>query len=920
MATSFHHATLSLGQQTASMSPLYQRRGAPEIGHSIELMPNPDFVFPARSVEASPSLDSWNVLNRRPQSSQQSMPPPPVPSIGARGHRSRASRGSVALPDFSFNPSAAPAPASTSLATPPHSPGLPSPGTPSRAIGHRRGGSEFIGGDGKGGAGLLSTSPTKGEATMVAPAESSRLGPPAGGRGHRHRRSGAISCHDLQSIMQPIEAGNLHRGGSAPATPLDNEPKPFFGHAQSRRPASQADFRSYSPEQTRSSASDSPPRVVPRVRVGFSDRVEYIRPLSTISSETESSMSTIRGGHSVSGSLSSVISLGTSSPLSTRMARLPLQTTFEDESTKARPQSSGNILDSMTRDRQELHASSNEAERPKSAVSTPVSDCPPSSATSDVKSPKRRSFGWWDAKKPTHVLRSSISEPSLLPLPPASPDSIDGPEFTTLGEELAGSEAQKKSKKSKLWTRGLISRKSKSHNNLKRPLAERSPTPPPPLPSRPSFEASTLPDEPPMDEVQSFEPDFDDDQTVTIVNEESRHSMSISPWRNRVHADSDPISPVIDLDAALGPFRTPILIANSRGSSITSQSRPRRSMHSTGFSSSLNHRRTESAPELVPFDMRTAKLTPTSAMPDVFEEEDEEAAEAVELASSPGSELPSPAYEEMDAVFSTPEQKVVEDDITTPRRPSAQSRTSPLARAASGSPLSSSVIAQRRSSVEVVEDFEEPRASSLGRDSDSTVTPPMTANDEKAPRPLMSLQLPLPQQPIMTPDTLTASSSSSRQFSNSQVSLNTPRLNTATSSARSVTFGEPGPAVRMSVDDVPSLSSSRSTMTNPPQYPWAIAGAGASGPRSEGRKSSVGSAPSIDEARWRSKRASVASLSRLVGVKSKLSIETRPQSQHMTCSNSSLSPSKNKKKQNRLSKLMQFWKKQPEGSRRDSIT
>jgi hypothetical protein len=452
---------------------------------------------------------------------------------------------------------------------------------------------------------------------------------------------------------------------------------------------------------------------------------------------------------------------------------------------------------------------------------------------------------------------------------------------------------------------------------LKRPVLERTPTPPPPLPSRPSFEASTLPDEPAMDESQSFEPDFDDDQTVTIVNEESRNSLGIAPWRNRLHTDSDPMSPVIDLDAALGPFRTPSFGANSRGSPANTQPRPRRSMHSIGFSSSMNHRRTESAPELVPFDMRTAKLTPTSAMPDVFEEEDEEAAEAVELASSPGSEVPSPAYEEMDAVFGTPGQKVVEEDITTPRQPSARTGPSPPARTASGSTLSSSTTVQRTSQVEVVEDYEEPRASSLGRDSNSTITPPMTAEDEKAPRPLMSLQLPLLQQPIMTPDTLTASSISSRQFSNSQVSLNTPRLNTATSSARSVTFGEPGPAVRMSVDDVPSLSSSRSTMTNPPQYPWTMAGASA--PRSEGRKSSVGSAPSIDEARWRSKRASVASLSRLVGVKSKLSIETRPQSQHMISSNSSMSPSKNKKKQNRLSKLMQFWKKQPEESRRDSI-
>ena len=764
----------------------------------------------------------------------------------------------------------------------------------------------------------MSTSPTKGDAVLTAPSAPSRLGPPAGGRGHRHRRSGAISCHDLQAIMQPKEPSNGNRGGSAPATPLESEPKPFFGHPQSRRAASQADFRSSSPEQTRTSISDSPPRVVPRVRVGFSDRVEYIRPLSTISSETESSMSTIRGGHSVSGSLSSVISLGTSSPPSTRIARLPLQTTFEDESSKVRPQSSGNILDSMTRDRQEMHANLEENERPKSAVSTPASENPPSSTASDVKSPKRRSFGWWESKKPTHVLRSSISEPSLLPSPPTSPDTLDSPEIAALGEELAGSESEKqsKSKRTRSGIRSFISRKSKSHGNLKRPVMERTPTPPP-LPSRPSFEASALSDEPPADEAEtepaetSFEPNFDIDETVTIVNEESRPNLAVTPWQNRLHADSDPMSPVIDLDAALGPFRTPHFGANSRGSPAKSQPRPRRSMHSLGFQSSMNHRRTESAPELVPFEMRTAKLSPTAVMPDVFEEEDEEAAEAeAELASQPSSGMPTPAVETEESALGI---NIPEDASATPRRPIAQRRPSPPVRAASGSTLSPSTTSQRLSQVEVVEDFEEPRASSLGRDSDSTITPPLTAEDEKNSRPLMSLQLPLPQQPIMTPETLTGSSFSSRQFSNSQVSLSTPRLGTATSSineARLISFGEPGPSVRMSVDDVPSLSSSRSTMTNPPQYPWMVGGNG-SGPSSEGRKSSVTSIPSMDEARWRSKRASVASLSRLVGVKSKLSNETRPQSQHIMSTNSSLSPSK-KKKQNRLSKLMQFWKKQPD--------
>ncbi|KIW03423.1 uncharacterized protein PV09_05195 [Verruconis gallopava] len=918
MTNSFHHPTPSLGEQTASVEPLYQRRGAPETGHSIELLPNPDFVFPAQSSEASPSLDNWNALNRRPQSSQQNTP---LPSSGPRTHRSR---GSAALPDFVFNPSAASASASRSLVTPPHSPILPSPTTPSRALGHRRGGSEFIGGDGKGGAGLMSTSPTKGDVALPVSSTSGRLGPPAGARGHRHRRSGAISCHDLQAIMAPKESMPGNRGGSAPATPLEGDTKPFFAHPQ-RRVASQADFRS-SPEATRTDSTDSPPRAVPRVRVGFSDRVEYIRPLSTISSETESSLSTIRG-HSVSNSLSSVISLSASSPPSSRVvARLPLQTTFEGDRSTSRPQSSGDVLDVASSNKQEFHVQwdSSNNERPKSAASTPASECPPSlSASTESKSPKRRSFGWWESKKPTHVLRSSISEPSLLPSPPTSPDSVESTAYAALGEELSNAnvEKQPKSKKSKSWTRSFISRKSRSHGNLKtKPIQGRAPTPPPLSNETPAPEMMPSPANAPavFDVEDTFEPNFDIDETVTIVTEEPRPNLSLTPLVNRLHADSDPMSPVIDLDAALGPFRTPQFGANSRGSPAKSQPRPRRSMHSLGYQASLNHRRTESAPELVPFELRNTKLTPTTTMPDVFEEEDEEAAEEAVAPSKPSAAAPTIANDDAESAPGIKADDLKDDAETPTRKPSQLIQPTSAGSAASGIAIMPSMSSQRVSSaVEVVQDHEEPRASSLGRDSDSTITPPLTAEDEKAPRPLMNLQLPHPSQALMTPDTLTASSFSSRHFSNSQVSLSTPRLGTATSSMtdnRSISFGDAGPPVRMSVDDVPSLSSSRSTMTTPPQFPFMFGGS--YGSSSEGRKSSVASIPSLDEARRRSKRASVASLSRLVGVKSKLSIETRPQSQHIM--STSMSPVKTKKT-NRLSKLMHFWKKQPSGSRRGSL-
>jgi hypothetical protein len=596
------------------------------------------------------------------------------------------------------------------------------------------------------------------------------------------------------------------------------------------------------------------------------------------------------------------------------MVRPPLQAALE--SSKTQSHSPGNILEAMAKDKQEFQVQLDEDNRPESAASTSGSEHLPSTAVPEAKSPKRKSFGWWESKKPHHVLRSSISEPSLLPSPSTSPDSFDSPGYATLGEELANADSDKqaKSKKSRSWTRSLISRKSKSHGNLKtRPMYDRVPTPP--LPGKLSLEApSDSTEETQVDQQETFEPNFDIDETVTIVTEESRPSLNLTPWKNRLHADSDPMSPVIDLDAALGPFNTPSFGANSRGSPAKSQPRPRRSMHSLGYQASMNHRRTESAPELVPFDLRGAKLAPTATMPDVFEEEgEEEAAQEMDVGSKPNSATPTPA-EETEFAFGISINEDTKDDSATPTRKLAESShlqpLPPVGTASYNSLSLSSSSSQRASTVvEVVEDFEEPRASSTTRDSDSTITPPLTAEDEKAPRPLMNLQLPMPQQPLMTPESLTASSFSSPHFSNSQVSLSTPRLGTATSSMtdnRSISFGEPGPAVRVSVDDVPSLSSSRSTMTTPPQYPLMFASS--HGPGSEGRKSSITSIPSLEEVRRRSKRASVASLSRLVGVKSKLSIETRPQSQHIM--STTMSPRKTNKGK-RLSKLMQFWKKQP---------
>ena len=86
---------------------------------------------------------------------------------------------------------------------------------------------------------------------------------------------------------------------------------------------------------------DQRPRPVTRNRVGFSDTLEFIpRPLSLVSSDTSSTM-TARPGHSVSGSISSIISVSNldrdpSSHISLASSRAPYD---------SRPSTAGAVLE-----------------------------------------------------------------------------------------------------------------------------------------------------------------------------------------------------------------------------------------------------------------------------------------------------------------------------------------------------------------------------------------------------------------------------------------------------------------------------------------------------------------------------------------------------------------------------------------------
>lgn len=881
-------------QSTAVGSPLYQRRRSN--AGSVELLPNPDFTFPQRAPDSLLHDDSAPAPNALPKMLQQ------VPS-GRRGSSHALRQKSVsALPDFSFNPAG---PQKQPTTTPPHSP-MVSPTTPSRPVGHRRGGSEFIGGDGKtgGAATLLSSSPTKSDGMMAA-AANLRPGPPAGRRGHAHRRSGAISSHDLSAIMRPAESNPHPRAGSAPVTPLEGD-QFIFGHSVNKS-ISQPSLRDtgFFPDDPNS----SPRRPPSRARVGFSDKVEYIRPLSTISSETETSLSTIRG-HSATGSLSSIVSAGTSSPASAR-SRPSLGTTMEND---GRPSTAGAVLDMYNHKPAGFGSDVFNRKRPMSAVSPTSPDSTAIPPSPQILAKRRGFFRFESRRNDTAVtsLPTSASDPALsasLESPLSSPLTEDESVVDCSDKSKSVSrKSHRKPRKVKSWANSIISRKGKKSMKSKRKAQL---TPQETLDVEDSSDSSDF----------DFEANFDVDNTVTIVNEDDaparKPEPSIASWKPRelTRVNSDTMNPVIDLDAALGPFNTP------HGASPRNQQRGfgahRRAMHSAG-GLQQNHRRTESAPELVPFELRATAVGTTSAMADVFEEEEPE-----DDSTDKGLNSPSSSKEEEDEEVEEPKIQVVEAaetqsgpainwnfndglGIKRSERTRVEPDTEPLSPLQVPRPFSNGNGSQQSlhvSPVEVVEDYEEPRTSSLTHSSDSTVTPQLSVHEVKEAQPIMKIPLPLPEQSLRTPDTF-ASSFSSPDFRSSQASLDTPRLGTAASSVTdyrampSPHFGEPGPELRVSVDDVPSLSSSRSTMTN--HFPLMS-------PRRPGeRSSSLCSAPSEIEQRRR-KRSSIASLSRLInsssfGEKSKLSIEQRPHSEY-------LEPAKDsKKKHKRLSKLMQFWK------------
>lgn len=411
-------------------------------------------------------------------------------------------------------------------------------------------------------------------------------------------------------------------------------------------------------------------------------------------------------------------------------------------------------------------------------------------------------------------------------------------------------------------------------------------------------------------------------------------STDISSWvprRVQKPAEESITSPIIDLDAALGPFNTPSgrdpeWDEFTRGAGPASRAKRMHSaagMGNFGGPGMHYHRRAASSPEFENPRFGIRHLNSSSTMADVFEEDEEDEWEDAKAASDKASLT---KIEDDDQGNSGIDIKVMDvEDVTVDqatewtleeaskrglkRKGSGLSESdrrqaiSSIPSLNSGNPLKDEVILEETmNAVEIADDSIPPRPDSGARSSDSTPTPPLQPKSAKdlAPVDIQSFSV---QSPYLTPTSPHSTTQSPFPSPRSPFSYDTQRISTAPSSIaddggfQSLLLGEPGPELRMSVDDVPSLTSSNSTMTRDSTILPMVHGA----KFRDGQRSA-----SLSSATATRKRSSIASLSRLIssshGERSKLSIEYTAPSTMETDRKERASKGK------RISRMMQFWK------------
>lgn len=910
----------------------------------------PDFTFPARTSMSAPSSLSKST-GRRHQSAID------IPKIGLGVDYSDFTMPPAALPDFSFNPGNSLSPESTNRrARPPplpdfsFNPAIPpavdssrlspsfaphSPRTAPNHMGHRRGGSEFVGGSLKSGdpITLMSTSPTKPESGFASPALLPSSGPRRHQRGHSHRRSGAISSHDLSLILQ-ASPNPSSRGSSAPASPAGcDEQRAFPNVMDQKTTETTATDAGETTAEQEESVIDKPsqslpnlsPKPVTRARVGFSDTLEFIpRPLSLVSTDTAS---TVRPGHSVSGSISSVVSIANSTYLDRDPAAI-MGGSIPRTKASSRPSTAGAVLERTS----SVNVANDGTVSPRRRNSILIlndlapTNPPVSAMSTPTKTPKRWTFFGFDSfvtagspTKPRTPSTSSLEGARDRTALASSSDRVDMVGELETDHSLPVEEKKKSSKKRqkrvKTWAGSILTRRSKSRAQ-KSKSRRRSQTPPVSRFAR----DDDLDYDFPEPAYTSSETDFGSSPNW------STPSGSGATKHRRARLDDEPAYPMIDLDAALGPFNTP-----TRDPQWDEAQRagapPKRQLHSAagmrGFSGPgmHYHRRAESAPEMPPFEgarFGIHRFGSSSTMADVFEEDEEDDGVTTESAEDSTSESQGTTTgdedqgRETDEAASTPRQEHTtelagpQSDIaqvpSTKTKESGLSLDSPTAVKARNASFSGS---PRDATMERTLPFTPKRREALfTRPSEG---PDWTAPSRKDTREFESIAPDATSIIVSGPPTIPISpySASHSSFPSpcSPTSYDARQMSTAPSSITDennfrslLLMGEPGPEVVRRSIEIASVTSTNSTMTRESSLLPGIRPRNM--PFHEQRPAS------FTTTAFGRRRSSLASLSRLISSahaeRSKLSIEV-PFDNEVEKKNK---PSKSK----RLTRMMQFWK------------
>ncbi|DAA74521.1 TPA_exp: putative Cell wall proline rich protein [Trichophyton benhamiae CBS 112371] len=916
-------------------SPSYDTRMNPPSSP----LPNPPFSFPA---QAPSSTDTSRVPSGIPSNNMS--------SSSRRGRR----QPPASLPSFSF-PQAPPEPVSStspttaaaaagsapttkSIPTAPASPVLVEPAH-LNAKGHRRQPSEFLG-DASSQVVISSSKATA--STLPHPGPGLTTGPGRGARRHAHRRSQAISSVDLTAVAKAFPPVPV--SGSVPTSPI----LPFANDKNSKlssRSFPEMHTAQTSPQRAEQQQQQQKLQVSPTRRPYKEESITTAptttasevapvscRPLSTISSE--SSVSTVRPNQIFSDRSGSGQRSGASSPL------------HNSNEATARPKTAGAQLAMKWKP---FGPSSDNNEHTKRPLSASASMALNFSLGNVGRSQ--------DADRTAS--NSSSSTTNAQAAAPSDQDMEDA-ETSTLTQRTAHErKPSKKEKKKRSWA-GILIRKGKKRSSKK---SRKSPTPPPML-TRTNSELGSM-----------YSVDFDHDNTIVIrtptaQNAPRSHPQSGEPatstdnslekaWKPKSfyeqQSNPDIFSPVIDLDAALGPFNTPEMGAErniTSGFMIASKR-----MYSGGRRGEFvgpemrYHRRAESAPEMPPFDrsfLGASRFGLSTAMenPDVFDEEEEDAFlaqnddqanqknaesseaddDAAENGSSSSSEEEEEDEEDSDVEEAGLGIQVVDSSNLPDLYPaSVESRPSTAQVITPRTPYAHAIDFESQSQRSNSNSTTYHHPGSIGIvGSDSGQASPRNF-DEKRPStspefiynisnatnltPIPAIIPPVP----MIPQAFPSPAPSSTSF-------DVPRLNTASSSmtdrhhsSGSVYSGEPGSDyLQNSSEDVPSLTSSASTMTgNIPRLPSAIYGRipgdrAASFSHVLQLNSAANSASSNGHSNNNrpssSKRASLVSFSRLVGANSERSKLSHEEKAPMDESE------KRKKKGLRITRLMQFWK------------